>query len=232
MKNLKLGVKLIGGFSVVAAITLVVGLIGWWGVDKLDRDLTEIGDVRLPSIEELLKVELIMEEIMVVQRTMMTEQIDLEQRQRYMTRLQEHWRRLDQTWARFLELPATDEEVRLSKQFEQQLAEWRGLDEQWRQLNQRFEALDILNPTDLVANLQRFRGDHYVVQLSVANLIQNDDAFQGGDDPTTCNFGRWLAGFSTRNRDIQEMIDGIRTHHDRFHHVVHDIRDAIVLRQL
>ncbi|SDM98057.1 Chemoreceptor zinc-binding domain-containing protein, partial [Geoalkalibacter ferrihydriticus] len=227
MKNLKLGVKLTCGFVLVALITLAVGIIGWRGIDTLDGHLTEVGEVRLPSIERLLETELIMEEIMLVHRTMMTERINLEQRQLYLTELNESWQKLDQTWARFMELPATAEEDRLSSEFERQLADWRRLDEQWRQHNQRFEALDILDPGELVSSLQRFRGDHYAVQLNVANLIMSDHTMQGGNDPTTCNFGRWLANYSTQNPDIRRLLTDVRASHDRFHHVVVDIRKAM-----
>ncbi len=227
MKNLKIGTKLISGFVVVAIITLIVGGIGYRGIDTLNGHLTEVGQVRLPSIEDLMNTKLNMEEIMVIHRTMMSEQINLEQRQRYLANLNEDWKSLDQTWAHFQELPATEEEVRLSDEFEKQLADWRRVDEQWRQLNGQFEAIHILDPAALVASLQRFRGDHYAVEINVANLIANDQSFQGGDDPTTCNFGRWLAGFTTQNPDFLRLLNDIRASHDRFHHVVTDIRKAM-----
>jgi methyl-accepting chemotaxis protein len=227
MKNLKIGTKLISGFVVVAIITLIVGAVGWRGIDTLDGHLTEVGQVRLPSIEDLMTTEINMEEIMVIHRTMMSEQINLEQRQRYLASLDEHWKSLDQTWAHFQELPATDEEVRLSNEFEKQLADWRRLDEQWRQLNGQYEAIHILDPADLVASLQSFRGDHYAVEVSVAALIANDQNFQGGDDPSTCNFGRWLADFTTQNSDLRRLLTDVRASHDRFHHVVTDIRKAM-----
>ncbi len=227
MKNLKIGVKLIGGFLIVALITLVVGAIGWWGVNDLDGHLVEVGDVRLPSIERLMETELVMEGIMLVHRTMMTERISIEQRQQYLAQTNESWQELDQTWARFMELPATAEEERLSSAFEAQLADWRRLDEQWRQHNQRFEALDVLDPADLVSKLQQFRGDHYNVQLSVAGLILNGQPFDGGDNPTTCNFGRWLASYTTQNPDFNRILTDVRTNHDIFHHAVIDIRQAV-----
>lgn len=227
MKNLKIGTKMISGFVVVAIITLIVGAIGWRGIDTLDGHLTEVGQVRLPSIEDLMSTEINMEEIMVIHRTMMSEQINLEQRQRYLASLNEQWKNLDQTWAHFKEFPATDEEVRLSNEFEKQLADWRRLDEQWRQLNGQYEAIHILDPADLVANLQRFRGDHYLVEVNVADLLANDQSLQGGDDPTNCNFGRWLADFTTQNPDLRRLLTDVRGSHDRFHHVVSDISEAM-----
>ena len=42
MKNMKLSMKLIGGFGAVALITLIVGFIGWIGVSNSVDDLPEI----------------------------------------------------------------------------------------------------------------------------------------------------------------------------------------------
>lgn len=54
MKNIKLGVKLIGGFSIVAMIVLVVGFFGWQGANQLNEHVDEIGLVRLPYASDYL----------------------------------------------------------------------------------------------------------------------------------------------------------------------------------
>ena len=48
MKNIKLSVKLIGGFIIVAVITLVVGMVGWTGVSnsqKVAQDIKGLDDI-------------------------------------------------------------------------------------------------------------------------------------------------------------------------------------------
>ena len=37
MKNMKLGVKLIGGFMVIAVITLIVGVLGITQINKIEK---------------------------------------------------------------------------------------------------------------------------------------------------------------------------------------------------
>jgi methyl-accepting chemotaxis protein len=71
MKNLKIGVKLTCGFILVALITLAVGIIGWRGVDNLDGHLTEVGEVRLPSVQSLLDVDAASGDIMMAQRSLL-----------------------------------------------------------------------------------------------------------------------------------------------------------------
>lgn len=51
--KLKLNVKLIGGFLIVAIITLIVGGIGFNGVTTIEGYLEETSEVRLPSVQGL-----------------------------------------------------------------------------------------------------------------------------------------------------------------------------------
>jgi methyl-accepting chemotaxis protein len=53
MKNIKMGYKLIGGFGIVALITLAVGGMGFYGVTVLTRDMVNIGSNRIPDLQHL-----------------------------------------------------------------------------------------------------------------------------------------------------------------------------------
>jgi len=57
LENITLSRKLMGSFLVVAFITLGIGVVGFWGVSVLGKHLTEVGSVRLPSIESLRAME-------------------------------------------------------------------------------------------------------------------------------------------------------------------------------
>jgi len=54
MKNLKVALKLVGGFVIVAFIVLVVGYFGLNGATRLGGAITQIADVNLPSIQSIL----------------------------------------------------------------------------------------------------------------------------------------------------------------------------------
>jgi methyl-accepting chemotaxis protein len=56
LKNLNLKMKIIGGFGLVAIITVFVGLISVLGILKLEESTHEIGANRLPSVKALLNV--------------------------------------------------------------------------------------------------------------------------------------------------------------------------------
>src|SRR6056297_1403336 len=149
MKNIKIGTKLIGGFTIVALIVLVVGFFGWSGSRQLQEHIHEIGEVRLPSVESLLRTADAAEQLMVAQRTLMSEQLDRQERSETLTEFNQARDEFYDQWEFFLALPANDEEVRISNEIKQELEDWRNLNAQWLELEKEFEAIDILDPQKL-----------------------------------------------------------------------------------
>lgn len=71
--NLRFGIKakLIGGFVVVAMITVIVGITGYWGISNVSGSVYEIGEIRLPSIQSLQEIEINAEELVVAQANLL-----------------------------------------------------------------------------------------------------------------------------------------------------------------
>jgi len=82
MKNVRLSVKLIFAFVAVALITLVVGITGWNSTTKLSNHLDEVGNKRLPAIQNLLTIDQAMKSIIVAQRTLLSPMLDIETRKK------------------------------------------------------------------------------------------------------------------------------------------------------
>jgi len=55
--KMKTGTKVWAGFGIAIAVTLVVAVVGYRGIDKLSSHTKEIGLVRLPSIQNLDEIE-------------------------------------------------------------------------------------------------------------------------------------------------------------------------------
>ncbi len=224
MKNIKLGVKMIGGFLIVAAIVGVVGGVGLLSVQRLNRNIDEIGVVRLPSIQSLLETEIGLEEVLVAQRTLLSELLTVEQRQGYLRNFNSARADFWEAWEYFLTLPATEEEERLSRRFGEEIQEVAALNNEWLERNTAFERIGILDPAQFVSDIQQFRGDHYALELDAAMMLMTGQEFEGGDDPTACNFGRWLATLSTDNPQIQALIRDVHRPHNEFHEAAGRIR--------
>ena len=63
MKNLKLVVKLVGGFGLVALLVLAVGLLGLCGSGRLSQNVKEIGMDSMPGVENVFLIEVSMRTI-------------------------------------------------------------------------------------------------------------------------------------------------------------------------
>jgi len=72
------GKKLIGGFGISIALTLVVAGVGWRGLAKAVEAIREIAEVRLPSVQGL---QLMNEAQTGIQRAERTLMLDLDSQQ-------------------------------------------------------------------------------------------------------------------------------------------------------
>src|SRR6056297_2200578 len=111
MKNIKLGVKLIGGFSVVALIVLVVGFFGWRGATQLNGHVNEIGMVRLPSIESLMVIKTEANAIRISLRSLLNPRMTMEERERQYANIAQSRENYQAAWDIYEPLPQTPEEA-------------------------------------------------------------------------------------------------------------------------
>ena len=227
MKNLKLMVKLLGGFIIVAIITLTVGIAGWFGISGVSDSVVEIGEVRLPSIYSLAIVEKELESIRVAQRTMLNPSLTSEDRAHQAKLIEEARARYKKAWDTYAPLPQTKEEAEVWEKFVPAVKEWANINNQFTEQQNKLAQNGILNPTDLRKELEAFRGDHYKAMMLATNLIQFGKQYEGGGDPAKCVFGKWMATVDIDNTDFKRVISEIKKPHDDFHHAIAEIKKMV-----
>lgn len=227
MKNVKLMAKLIGGFSIVALITLVIGFVGWSSINNLDGNLVEISEVRLPSIKNLLVMSWQMEDMAKVQRTLLDPNLDMDVRKQQYKEFAEAQKRYKTAWDIYEPLPQTQEEARLWKEF---VAAWQEVqkgNDAFFQLCGNLDKTDILNPMALRARIEAYRGDHYELMGKTLRMILTGKTFAGGESAASCDFGKWTATFKTSNPALMASLREISGYHEEFHQTVGKIRDLV-----
>jgi len=227
MKNMKLSVKLIGSFLIVAVITLVVGFVGWNGARNLSGHLEEVGGVRLPSIQNLLIIAEKGALIKAAQRTLLNPDLDQEARKRQYEVIQQARSEYSEAWDVYEPLPQTEEEAALWNRFVPAWEAWAKENNAFMELSKELDRSDVLNPVALRKDLEIFRGDHYRLMTSTLDLIAEGRRFEGGADHTQCAFGRWMSGHRTTNPTIRKALEGVRDPHKRFHDAVKEIKEAM-----
>ncbi len=227
MKNVKLMAKLIGGFSIVALITLVIGFVGWSSINNLDGNLVEISKIRLPSIKSLLVMSWQMEDMTKAQRTLLDPNLDMEARKQLYKEFSEAQKRYKIAWDIYKSLPQTQEEARLWKEFVAAWQEVKKGNNAFFQLCTNLDKTDIMNPMALRAKIESFRGDHYRLLEKTLSMILTGKTFSGGDSVKSCPFGKWESTFKTKNAELLTSIKGILDYHDKFHEAVGKIRALV-----
>ncbi len=226
-KHLKLSTKLIGSFVIVALITLLVGFFGWRGVNTITRYLTEIGEIRLPSIQNLLVIQREAESVRVTQRTLLNPDLKHDIKARQVENLKNARDKYEKAWKIYEPLPHTPEEAVLWNKFVPAWEAWRHENNEFIKQIQALDKLDLGNPAALNATLEMIRGDHYKLMVDVMAMLDNGTPFQGGEDHLGCGFGKWAAAFKSQNPIINSAIAQMSEPHRLFHQSVAEIKMAV-----
>ena len=223
-----IGKKLIVSFMSVAGITLVVALIGFIGSYILNGAITEVGEVRLPSVESLLEARLEAENVNAGLLNLTTLGYSFEQRNENYKNIDEALKGFQESIDVFEPLPQSEEEARIWSDFDEVAAEWRSEIEVLLEYSKEFDEFGITDPVDLSYRLEMFMKDHYMVVENVMQMVYVDNAiFSGGDDHTACNAGRHIPTIETDNRELQAMIENFHISHRAFHEAVAEIKSSV-----
>ena len=216
-RNMKLGTKLFLGFLSVALITLVLGVIGYYGAVKGEKSVQEIGAVRLPSIDSLLVIKGEAQAIRGTMRTMIIPGLPDDVRERQRGNLAESRKIYEAAWKVYEPLPQTPEEAVVWKEFVPAWNAWRAENNKFMETMQQWEKLGMSDPTALGRKLESFTKDHYLLAESALRVMSLNQTFEGGEDHTACNFGKWTAAFKTDNPALADEIKAIQDPHQQFH---------------
>ena len=226
-KSMRLSVKLISGYLTVAAITTVIGLVGFFSLRSMKTHICDVGEVAMPSVQKLLEMKDEFEKLKTAERSLLNPKLTAQQRKEQydnVAAVREHYK---QAWSVYESLPQTEEEARRWEQFKIKLDEWKQENNVFLGLCDQLDKGGILDPDTLQAKLEGFRGDHYRVIDQVSGLVHDQATFEGGEDHTSCAFGKWLSSCKTENAVINAMVREVSEPHRQFHASVKQAKEFI-----
>ncbi len=228
-----IGKQLSFSFFGIAAITFMVGLIGFAGAYLSDNSIREIGEVRLPGVSSLLELEKEGEHITSIMRSLAIPGLTQQERQQQYDNLAQSRLRYEESWNIYEPLPRTEEGTRLWERFVPAWNAWREANTLARNLNAQFDEFGIDNPMELEAQLEQFMKDHYIAVQNVLHMLYVDEElFHGNDDHTACNAGQWMPVYHTTNRDLQNLIQSFEEPHRNFHNAVRRMQNHVAAGEL
>ncbi|MDQ7836106.1 MAG: MCP four helix bundle domain-containing protein, partial [Humidesulfovibrio sp.] len=227
MKNWSLRVKLLGGFLLTAAITLIVGTLAYVQLTSLAHKSADISNTDLPGVglSHDIKAEIALTGQAL--RTLMSSEVPKADRQRQLVNIAKARENIVKNIETYSKLEVDPNAKALFEDFKTKVVATGAANDKALELAKQLEASDLLKPDQLQGDLQLFRGDHYALQVKVQDMLLGSKPFEGGEDPTACNFGKWMATFKTDNKVINDALQAIIPHHNEFHKSVAEIKKAV-----
>ncbi len=179
-KTMKFGTKIITGFALVVLITAIMGSVGIYGMREIAKDLGELGDNRLPSVQSLLLMSESMNRVMVAERGLIIRRLMVPQiRKAQYDYADKALKKADEAWKIYEPLPQTKEEAVMWKGF---VPKW----EAWKKAHQ--QVVDLSREIDRIiasgVNLNDARIDAIDAKVFDASL-DSRKIFLDVDEPLT-----------------------------------------------
>jgi methyl-accepting chemotaxis protein len=116
-KNMRLGQKIIAGFSLISLIAAAMGYFGYYGINRMGDFQTEAAAVRLPSIQHLLIMTEAQTTIKAGIRSLLISDLPADRIANQLRYIKEAFAKADSSWKVYEPLPQTKEEAETWKQF-------------------------------------------------------------------------------------------------------------------
>lgn len=227
-KDLKMRTKILSGFFIVILITIVVGIIGVIGLNSVGSSFREVSQVRMKSADNLSGIEASLSQLQQGYIRLLDNKLTREDRLDILDQISQNREEYTNYMNEFSKIEMQDREQVLYDKMISNLAKWKEINVQKvEKLHEELLEIDILNPIALNRDLELFMKDHYAVQVKASDAIQTMQVFDGGEDATACNFGKWMPTFNTSNSTINSNMNAMRTDHSNFHEAIRDIKSSI-----
>jgi len=133
------GKILITAFLVMSGIVMALGTVGYYGIDTEGKAISELGSVRLPSIESMLVVSEGQTAVDTNENALLSRAIRLETRQEKYDAFASIWRRIDEAWKIYEPLPQTKEEAATWNEFVPAWNGWKKDHEAYVKLSKEYD---------------------------------------------------------------------------------------------
>lgn len=167
-----IGKKLIVSFICVSAITLLLGIVGYYGAVTSEKAIYEIGMVRLPSVQSLLVISEAQTAVDSAENALLSREIDLNARQEKYATFAAAWERAEDAWKVYEPLPQTEEEAATWQKFVPAWEAWKKDHQTYVALSKEYDtALAALNQGDDKSNTEQL--DEIYKRMTTQALVTN-----------------------------------------------------------
>ncbi|MDT8442678.1 MAG: methyl-accepting chemotaxis protein [Desulfuromonadales bacterium] len=213
---MKISMRLICGFAVVAFICAVVGGVGWYGIQRLQTSVNDISHLRLPAQEQIGNIKNSASQAVAAQRSLLISSLSFNERQAQMIQLKKSWQEFDAALAAYNKLTKSTEEENLWQETLSLSEGWKGLASASANSLAGFQLDDV---ETLEATLVARQLDHVKWVKSLENAAIERRPFDGQLNQNLCGLGKFLADYSTHDAIFSGLLDQFHTPHKRLHEI-------------
>ena len=123
-RKLKIGVKLVFGFSTMILIMGTISFSGFMSITKIEAELDKIFAVRLPSIDYLIETDRDLQQLLVAERSMIFANVKSDRFKKLIQDYAENLKQSQERWEKYKALTTTPEETAIIPQYEKARDEW------------------------------------------------------------------------------------------------------------
>lgn len=105
--NMKLGAKVSSAFVVLVLLSMIVGGVGYWGMNKLGNITDDLGKNRMVKVDALGTISEAQTAIKSAERTLMISGLDRALATRQLDEIKKKWAVADKAWKQYESLPIT-----------------------------------------------------------------------------------------------------------------------------
>lgn len=209
--------KLLLSFSAICAFALVIGLVGYWGMTGVMKELDDMGEAELPKVKNILVLKDSEISVNMVENILTSSKLTMEERETRYRRLEETWQQADDAWGYLDNARLTDREGRIWEQLKGPWENWRNAHLEFLSLSRELDETKILHPMELRYELALRQKDHALWIWQLLQSITHGTEFEGQPDPTKCALGQWLNSFITENGELSSYMEEIHEYHNKVH---------------
>ncbi len=224
MKNLKLGIKLTGGFCITALIVVVVGLTAIFQQGKLYHQVLQVAEKDVPALEKVLNIKMEANSTVGLMRTLLSPYTSKEQRSAAHQGLLDARSRYGEAMEEFVNLPVFSSVTREWDAFKTHAQKWAAANSRAVELSRDLIDADLVNVPLLKGNMIQVEKAHSTLLSRINRLILFGTPFEGGDDGHTCSLAKWLKNPSTTNQEILALIRKLTPVHLKLHEHVAEVK--------
>jgi len=209
MRSLSLRGQLVMGFGTVVLLSVLVGIAGILGMHSVQKDVDEIGVVRLPSVDSLLIISEQAQRIRAIMQALGLPGKSQALRKGLLAELAVARKRYEDAWAIYEPLPQTPEEAATWREFVPAWQAWRQENNKVVALVQQFDSLErgrdgyFQAVQDLLVKTQQRKG------VFLAQVQEWKNVLLRGSTPEL--YQKYWSAFETQEAKVQAMLSELAT---------------------